>query len=190
MEVDHRRSVDGPSPAGGDTNALRMPETLLDRILALGTLFTAAALAVMVATNWEAFSASAAITAAPETATEVRTEAFDQTEPSVPATRETPVSRRDAAQAAKPTLVIAATRGTSWLEVRAGDSTGKELYYGMLEEGTTTELERLPVWVRLGAAENVDVSLGGSRIRSLPLSDNGVVQFVASAEGVTAASPG
>ncbi|MEO5574884.1 MAG: DUF4115 domain-containing protein [Gaiellaceae bacterium] len=173
-----------------------MPDTPLDWILALGTLLTAAAVAVMVATNWEAFSASAAAVAVPvpvtvETGTSAPA-AFDQPKP--PPRREAPVKTAPApagtAPAAKPALVITAARGTSWLEVRAGGSTGKELYYGMLEEGTTTELERLPVWVRLGAAESVDVSLGGSRIRSLPLSDNGVVQFVASAEGVTAASPG
>ena len=171
-----------------------MPETPLDRILALGTLVTAAALVVMVATNWEAFSGSATTAAVPA-AVVAPTETFDDSEPLVPAPRETLARREEPAPArpvpaAKPALVIAATRGASWLEVRAGDSGGEELYYGILEEGARTELERLPVWIRLGAAESVDIRLSGARVKSLPVSQNGVVQLVASAGGVTAAPEG
>ncbi len=169
-----------------------MPNTPQDRILALGTLLAAAALVVMVAMNWAAFSGSAV---AVPFAAETRTATFDEPEPLVPALSETAARRNEAASAkpaatAKPTLVIAATRGASWLEVRAGNSTGEELYFGTLEDGQTKRFGRLPVWVRLGASESVDIRLGGSRVRSLPTSANGVVQFVASPEKITAASAG
>ena len=171
-----------------------MPDTPQDRILALGTLLAAVALVVMVAANWEAFAGSTGAVTVP-VAAETRTATFDEPESLVPAPRETATRRNEAASArpgatAKPTLVIAAARGASWLEVRAGDSTGEELYFGTLQNGETTRFERLPVWVRLGASESVDVRLGGSRVRSLPISENGVVQFLASPEKITAASAG
>lgn len=171
-----------------------MPTTPQDRILALGTLLAAAALVAMVATNWEAFAGSTAAVTVP-VAAETPTATFDEPEPLVPAPRETAARRNEAASAkpattATPTLVIAATRGPSWLEVRAGDSTGEELYFGTLEDGQTTRFGQLPVWVRLGASESVDVRLGGSRVRSLPTSANGVVQFLASPDKITAASAG
>ena len=87
------------------------------------------------------------------------------------------------------TLVITASRTASWLEVRAGDSTGEQLFFGMLEEGATSEFEQLPVWVTLGAAEGVE-RLAGSRISSLPIGENGVVQFIASEEGVAVPAAG
>ena len=171
-----------------------MPTTPQDRILALGALLAAAALAAMVATNWEAFAGSTGAVTVP-VAAETRTATFDEPESLVPAVSETAARRNEAASAkpaatAKPTLVIAAARGASWLEVRAGDSAGEELYFGTLADGETTRFDRLPVWVRLGASESVDIQLGGSRVRSLPTSENGVVQFVASPEKITAASAG
>lgn len=163
----------------------------------MSTVVTAAALVVMVATNWEEFSGSAAavtVDAAPVHQTTAAAEPVEEREQLAPPARETPARSETVpaqpAPKAEATLVITAARGPSWLEVRAGDSTGEQLYFGTLEEAASTEFERLPVWVALGAAESVDVWLGGSSVQSLPIGENGIVQFVASAEGVTAASQG
>lgn len=165
-----------------------MPDTTQDRILAIGTLLTAVAVVVMVGTNWEAFSGSAAAEPAP---TEQQA-TVAQPRPTAPPVRETNARRTEttpeqSAPPALPVLVIAATRGPSWLEVRVGSSTGEQLYYGTLEQDATSEFDRLPVWVRIGAAQSVDIRLGATRVDSLPIGEGGVVQFVASEEGVTAA---
>ena len=80
----------------------------------------------------------------------------------------TPDSTAPAPPTAGATLVITASRTASWLEVRAGDSTGEQLF-GMLEEGATSEFEQLPVWVTLGAAEGArsgSPARGSARSRS------------------------
>lgn len=58
-------------------------------------------------------------------------------------------------------LRITATRGDCWVEVRAGSSTGALLYAGTLAVGRTLQFAREKVWLRLGAASNVDVVVNG-----------------------------
>jgi hypothetical protein len=173
-----------------------MRETSFERVLAVGTFLAAAAIVVMVATRWEALSDSAvAVTGRPLIGEQAPAENVSSPRRASSPAGELAAFRRTEpkrVQAASPpgraVLVIAATRGPSWLEARAGNSTGAQLYFGTLDRGATTEFDRLPVWVRLGAAESVDIRLGSSLIESLPIADNGVAQFVASAEGVAAVS--
>jgi hypothetical protein len=61
---------------------------------------------------------------------------------------------------ASPAFVLSATRGDSWLSIRAGSSTGRVLYEGLLTQGRTLRYRAPKLWVRFGAAANVDVRVG------------------------------
>jgi hypothetical protein len=73
----------------------------------------------------------------------------------------TPVSKRPQPPASPPILSITATRGDCWVEVRAGSSTGSILYAATLAGGSTVRFHRDKVWLRLGAASNVDITVNG-----------------------------
>jgi hypothetical protein len=60
-------------------------------------------------------------------------------------------------------LWVKASAGDSWLEVRAGSERGPVLYAGTLGRGQTVSFRRPRLWVRLGAASNVDVMADGRR---------------------------
>jgi len=69
-------------------------------------------------------------------------------------------------QARKPvqrgtTLLLTATRGDCWVEVRAGTATGATLYAGTLAAGRSLRFSRPKIWLRLGAASNVDITVNG-----------------------------
>jgi hypothetical protein len=64
-------------------------------------------------------------------------------------------------QQAAPVTTITATRGDCWVEVRAGSSSGIVLYAATLATGDTLRFSRNRLWLRLGAASNVDVILDG-----------------------------
>jgi cytoskeleton protein RodZ len=65
-------------------------------------------------------------------------------------------------------LVISATRGPCWLQVRRGGALGPVLFEGTLERGTSRRF--LPrVWVRLGAPANVSIHRGTHVVRGLPV---------------------
>jgi Helix-turn-helix domain/RodZ C-terminal domain len=73
--------------------------------------------------------------------------------------------------AALPTsAVVVASRGNSWLWVRAGGAGGATLYQGTLLQGKTlpVNLKKGPVWIRIGDPPNVDVRLGGKLVHGLP----------------------
>ena len=58
-------------------------------------------------------------------------------------------------------LVLTASRGDCWVEVRAGSSAGDTLYAGTLASGSSLRFNRPRIWLRLGAASNVDVQVNG-----------------------------
>jgi Domain of unknown function (DUF4115) len=66
-----------------------------------------------------------------------------------------------------PTLILSATRGDCWVEVRAGSATGQALYAGTLTTGRSLRFNRPKLWLRLGAASNVDIVVNG-RPSSVP----------------------
>lgn len=93
--------------------------------------------------------------------------------PTVPAapTRPRTVTQKPArtAPAAPSSLTLSATRGACWVLARLGSATGKTLYVGTLRQGQTLRFGlREPVWLRLGAPRNLDASIGGKAIASLP----------------------
>ena len=66
--------------------------------------------------------------------------------------------------------VLVASRGDSWLWVRAGSASGPTVYEGTLLQGKTlpVNLKHGPVWIRVGDPPNVDVRLGGKLVHGLP----------------------
>jgi hypothetical protein len=70
-------------------------------------------------------------------------------------------------RSAEPTLILSATRGDCWVEVRAGSATGQALYAGTLATGRSLRFNRPKLWLRLGAASNVDIVVNG-RPSSVP----------------------
>jgi hypothetical protein len=84
--------------------------------------------------------------------------------------RNEPIARRRPvrpAERAKPpapsgvSLVLTARRGDCWVEVRAGSATGETLYAGTLASGRSLRFTRPRIWLRLGAASNVDIEVNG-----------------------------
>jgi len=81
-----------------------------------------------------------------------------------------PVSGVDRARAAAPEarLVLRAVTGECWVLVRSGSAKGKTLYEGFLEQGTSREFTGARLWVRLGAAHRLSVTLNGRPVKDLP----------------------
>ena len=75
--------------------------------------------------------------------------------PPVPKVRRAPTVKH-------PSLVLAAARGPCWVLVRLGSATGKVVEERTLQQGQTVRFGlRRPLWIRLGAPWNADVSIGG-----------------------------
>jgi hypothetical protein len=76
-----------------------------------------------------------------------------------------------AAPVAKPkprprsTFAVTAARGDSWLQIRAGSYSGRTLYEGVLPLGETVRLRSQRLWIRYGAASNVELTIDGRPAR-------------------------
>jgi hypothetical protein len=82
-------------------------------------------------------------------------------------------------------LTLTAARGDCWLSVRAGTPDGKVLYEGTLVSGRTIQLAGARLWVRMGAAANLDLTLNGKRVAGLAA---GTADLVVTPSGVRPAS--
>lgn len=70
----------------------------------------------------------------------------------------------------RPAYVLTARRGDAWLLVREGSFRGRTLFEGLLPIGESLRLRAPRLWVRFGAAANVELRAGG---RTLRLPSNG-----------------
>jgi hypothetical protein len=61
-------------------------------------------------------------------------------------------------------LVVRATQGSSWMEVRAASSSGKLLYSGTLEQGQRKSFDGRSLQLALAEPANVVVRLNGNRV--------------------------
>ena len=61
-------------------------------------------------------------------------------------------------------LVVRASEGSSWMEVRAATSSGKLLYSGTLEQGQRKTFDGKSLQVALAKPQNVVVRLNGNRV--------------------------
>jgi hypothetical protein len=68
------------------------------------------------------------------------------------------------APAAETHLVVHAARGPSWVVVRVGSATGKVLYAAILQQGQRMTASAPRIFLRLGAASQVDVTVNGHPI--------------------------
>ena len=93
--------------------------------------------------------------------------------------RATPPAQRGRVTAAR--LVLTATGGTCWLEVRAGSPRALLLYRGTLEQGRSVRFVRQRLWVGFGAGGNLEVSLNGRRVERFP---TGTASVLVTAKGV------
>jgi len=158
-----------------------VPETLSERLVALAALLIAAALFALALSDREQQTVNVAAPAAPPADSgpgSPPTLAVARVPPAAPAERR-PAPTPAAAQAAN--LVVTASRGYCWVSIRAGSADGEVLFEGILESGRTLRLKRNRLWLRLGAAANVDVSVNGKRARDLP---GGTVDLLATRTGV------
>jgi hypothetical protein len=64
-------------------------------------------------------------------------------------------------------VVIAAAPGSrgSWIEVRLGSATGRRVFSGVVKDGDSRRYTARRLWVRFGAAGNVDVVVNGKPVR-------------------------
>ena len=62
-------------------------------------------------------------------------------------------------------LVVRAAEGGSWMEVRAGTSSGRLLYSGTLEQGQSKPFEARRLQLALAKPQNVVVRLNGNRVQ-------------------------
>ena len=59
------------------------------------------------------------------------------------------------------TVIVKATRGDCWISARLDSETGKVLEERLLAQGESVTLRGARVWMSIGAAANVDVTVNG-----------------------------
>jgi len=70
---------------------------------------------------------------------------------------------------AKARLVLTASHGDCWLQVRAGGPTGALVFEGTVQQGQTQRFARWKrLWIQLGAPENLAARLNGHPVRNFP----------------------
>jgi RodZ C-terminal domain len=79
-------------------------------------------------------------------------------------------STRPAARAerANATITITARRGDSWISARRGSGLGTLVYEALLPRGQTARFSSDLLWLRFGAARNVDIQVNGKAVPRLP----------------------
>jgi hypothetical protein len=158
-----------------------MPETTTERLAALIAVLAAIGLVFFAVANGGEravhVTAPAEAEAAPA-ATTTATEELVARDASPPATTKPPPARTA-------TLVLRAARGDCWLSVRAGSPDGNVLYEGVLVSGKSVSVRGERLWVRLGAASNLDLTLNGKRLTSLAA---GTFDVVATPRGIRPAA--
>jgi cytoskeletal protein RodZ len=80
-------------------------------------------------------------------------------------------------------LIVRATEGSSWMEVRAASRAGKLLYSGTLEQGQRKSFDGRSLQLALAEPDNVVVRVNGNRV-DLPAGTT----FVVTAQRITRAS--
>ena len=84
-----------------------------------------------------------------------------QPQTQTPATTRTKPPKREAPQFAS--VQVAATRGDCWIVAHAGSADGPVLLERVLRSGERVTLRARRIWLELGAAGNVDITLNGKQ---------------------------
>jgi cytoskeletal protein RodZ len=80
-------------------------------------------------------------------------------------------------------VVLTAAGGDCWVSVRAGAASGELLFAGTIFEGESQRFSGRRVWLEVGAAQNLRITVNGRRIRNVPTSSP---VLVVTANGVRA----
>ena len=59
------------------------------------------------------------------------------------------------------TVIVTATRGDCWISARLGSESGRVLEERLLAQGESVTLRGAQVWMSIGAASNVDITVNG-----------------------------
>ncbi len=94
---------------------------------------------------------------------------------SVSETTETTPAAPRSPKVRKARLLLTATHGPSWMEVRAGSVNGETLYEGTLELGQTQRFTGKRLWINLGSPANLRVRLNGRAVRNFPATNSVVL---------------
>jgi hypothetical protein len=161
-----------------------MPQTLFERFCATVLLVSTAVLIGLVVRETRSDEPPAAARAA------------GVLEATSPAATQAPPPKEEAAlpaPAVKPKPVRPATRlllvasgGDSWLEVRRGSAQGKVVYTGTLLQGGKVDAKAKRLWVRIGAATNLTARLNGKPLSLGP----GTYDALVSPAGLELVTPG
>jgi Domain of unknown function (DUF4115) len=89
-----------------------------------------------------------------------QTQAAPRATPTPSAPRERVAAPAVASQSI-PTVTLSAVRGDCWVSVRAGTEAGQTLYEGVLAQGDELRFRQRKLWLRLGAASNLEISVDG-----------------------------
>jgi hypothetical protein len=89
-----------------------------------------------------------------------------QTEPATTAVtrrvrQTTPAPATNTVSPSLATVVVTASRGDCWISARLGSETGRVLEERLLAQGESVTLRAERVWMSIGAAANVDVTVNG-----------------------------
>jgi hypothetical protein len=103
---------------------------------------------------------------AEEPATTAVTKRVRQTTPApaTTATTTTTTPTTTTTSATTPTLatvIVTATRGDCWISARLGSESGRVLEERLLAQGESVTLRGAQVWMSIGAASNVDITVNG-----------------------------
>jgi hypothetical protein len=85
-----------------------------------------------------------------------------------PRTATAPVAARRPTGRALLHFELAAVRGDCWMSVRRGSAEGEVLYEGVLASGESLRFTARRLWLRLGAASNVELSINGRAVEGMP----------------------
>jgi hypothetical protein len=113
--------------------------------------------------------------------------------PSVPRTTQKLQQKARPAAAPKARVVLTAVNGDCWLLVRAGSSSGVQLYIGTLQQGqqlpfTSGRYLRRRLWIAAGAPWNLVAKVNG-KVRAIPYTRGVSQQLVVTPTSVKKAPP-
>jgi hypothetical protein len=136
------------------------------RRIVLTTMLAAAALAALgLVAAWQLLRDESDEARAPPPMTPSRPlpapEAKEPARPEPPARQSTAVAGERVARRTR--VAVAAVRGDSWIEARLGGPGGAVLYRGNLVLGRSVRFRARRLWMRLGAASNLDLLLNGRK---------------------------
>jgi hypothetical protein len=82
-------------------------------------------------------------------------------EPPATTTPPPPTTTEPPPPATPTSVVITATRGDSWFQARVGSEEGRVLDERVLAQGQSAQFEAQRIWLTVGAAGNVDITVNG-----------------------------